>query len=227
MGRGFVIIRIVFIVKFVLSISILSCQTTSILDFTVKDLNGDTFLLKERLDPNSNYIFEAMAFWCTPCIKSIEKFNYHKHYWKDRFNTDIILIEDEHWDDIPYVENEMMEYGWDLDIVVSNDQFSSAGISAIPRYYFKAAASDTVERVVGNIEKFLLERTDSIHFFPILDTDFRQVVVQENCVEATSYVFDEQLDTIINEERYSQAQGLLLREDELNGNILTNRGWWC
>jgi len=194
-------------------------QNQSILDFTVKELNGDTLELRDRLDPNSNYIFETMAFWCAPCIRSIDEFNYHKNYWKERFNVEILLIEDEHWNDLPYVENKMEELGWDLDIVISDDQFSSVGISSIPRYFFKGTASDTVERVFGNIEKFLLERVDSIKYSPILDSKFKQVKLAEDCDEVAVDKLDFENTLEVDGYVYRKYNGTYCRESEQNGNI--------
>lgn len=195
-------------------------QNQSVLDFTVKELNGDTIELRDRLDPNANYIIDAMAFWCAPCIRSIEKFNYHKNYYKERFNVDIILIEDDHWDDLEYVEQEMEDFGWDVDIVVSNDQFSSAGINGIPRYFFKGVASDTVERIYGGLERFMLERLDSISFAPILDSDFKQVIATEDCDESKVDKVNSNEKLIVNGHTYVNINDRFFRERMQNGDVV-------
>ena len=195
-------------------------QNESILDFTVKELNGDTIKLRDRLESHNNYLIETMAFWCNPCIKSIERFHYQKQYWKERFNIDILLIEDEHWDDIAYVVNEMEERQWDLDIVVSNDQYSTVGINSIPRYYFKSAEADTVERIHGSIERFFIERLDTIKFTPILTQDFKQVVQKEDCDELYVSKFYADSDTLINGVAYKVFNDVILRENEQNGDLI-------
>ena len=195
-------------------------QNESILDFTVKKLNGDTLKLRDNLDPNANYIIETMAFWCEPCIRSIDEFNYHKNYWKERFNVNILLLEDEHWDDLPFVESKMEELGWDLEIVVSNDQFSTVGINSIPKYFFKGVASDSVEVVSGNIEKFLIERVDSIKYEPILENDFKQVSVSADCEQLTVFKFDASEDIDINGNNYKVINDIPFRESDQNGNII-------
>ena len=211
---------------FIWSIVLLSCfssdvwsQDQAILDFSVKELDGNVVVFKDRLKPNQNYLIETMAFWCNPCVRSINKFNYHKNYWKERFDLDIVLIEDEHWDDLQYVEDEMAEFGWDLDIVVSDKQFIISGINSIPRYYFKGAASDTLERVYGNIENFLLERVDSIKFDPILTNDFKQVTSTVDCDQLKTSTFKSANDTLINGQAYFMYNDMPLRESNQNGNI--------
>lgn len=202
------------------SSTVLIGQNQSILDFTVKKLNGDTIELRKKLDPHTNYIIETMAFWCKPCVRSIDRFNYHKNYWKDRYNVEILLIEDEHWDDLSYVEAKMEENEWDLECVVSNGQFGTVGINSIPRYYFKGSASDTVERVYGNIEKFFLERVDSIKFSPILDQGFKQGMLKNNCEVLHIDIHTPLIDTVINEVSYYMINGIPFRESGQNGNII-------
>lgn len=214
------ILPLLFILLLNVSFVNITAQNESILDFTIKKLDGDTLELREHLDQNSNYIIETMAFWCEPCIRSIDKFNYHKNYWKERFNVNILLIEDEHWDDLEYVENEMQEFGWDLEIVVSDDQYSTVGINSIPRYFFKSAASDTLERVYGNIEKFLIERVDSVKFSSIFDTDFKQVVLEEDCGEMGVYKYNQEDNVVLQEKVYHDFDNMILRENEQNGDLI-------
>ncbi len=219
MNRKIYILPIISIFIFCILSSNLSGQNQSILDFTVKELNGDTIKLRDRLDPSSNYIIAAMAFWCDPCIPSIDKFNYHKTYWKDRFNVDILIVEDEHWNDLPFIEGKIEELGWDLDIVVSDDQFSTVGISSILSYFFKGTASDAVEHVFGDIEKFLLEKVDSIKFSPILDSNFKQVKLVDDCDQVVVDKHDVENQLEVDGHVYKKYNGTYCRENELNGDI--------
>ncbi len=197
-----------------------SGQYQVILDFETKDLDGNIEKLRDRLDPNKNYLFETMAFWCGPCVRSIDKFTYQQNYWRERFNLEIILIEDEHWDDLQYVSDRMMSNGWDMNIVVSDHKFSSAGINSIPRYYFLQSGVDTLERMPTAIEVFLIGRLDSIFFKPVLTREFTQLILNGDCESVESENYFHTQDTIINNQKYYKTKSLFLREDDQNGNVL-------
>ena len=195
-----------------------NAQDQAILDFDVKDMDGNVSPFKDILDPNTNYLIETMAFWCIPCRRSMDEFSYHRQYWKDRFNLEIIMIDDEHFGDLEYVRLIMERNNWDLNIVMSDGEFSSAGITSIPRYFFKSSVSDTLERVTGFKEHFLLERLDSIYYSPILMRDFEQSKIGNGCnVSITEF---NNTDTIVNDLKYYKVNNLLLREDDQNGNLI-------
>lgn len=219
--RGFNKILIPFFAGLFMAIIFdVSAQYQVILDFETKDLDGNIEKLRDRLDPNKNYLFETMAFWCGPCVRSIDKFTYQQNYWRERFNLEIILIEDEHWDDVQYVSDRMMNNGWDLDIVISDKKFYSAGINSIPRYYFLQSGVDTLERMPTAIEVFLIGRLDSIFFKPVLDREFTQLVLNEDCDKVEVEAYQNMKDTTINNLKYHGFESLLFREDDQNGNVL-------
>lgn len=193
----------------------------NLLDMPVKDINGEVYSLRDHIDPSSNYIIEAMAFWCAPCRRSMDDFTYHQAYWKERFNTEIILIDDEHYDDIPYVENEMQEGNWDLNILLSDEAFSGFGINSYPSYYFIEAQSDSIYEISSGNERFLLEKVDSIYFNSNFDENFQQTYISEECSNIVTDYFNV-ADPLINiaDHSYYKYSSLLLRERDLNGDLM-------
>lgn len=191
-----------------------------LLNLEVKDTDQMVSLLKEKLDDDTHYIIEAMAFWCVPCLRSMDEFTYHRSYWKERFNTDIILLEDESYNDLAYVINEMAENEWSLPIYLSDGAFDSLGITSFPRYYFKEAGVDSVYRIYGSHEKFLLETVDSIVFSSIWEEEFTQQLSAPDCEELSIDSYSDLNTYQIAEHTYHKYGDLLLREDPLNGDLI-------
>lgn len=200
---------------------IYSLAAQDLLDLEVKDLDGTVSTLRDRIDPSSNYIIETMAFWCQPCLRSMDDFHYHQAYWKERYNTEIILLEDEHYNDIPFVDNEMLEGNWDLDIYLTDDAFSDLGINSFPTYFFVEANSDSIYEIPSGNERFLLEKVDSVFFDPIFQSDFHQATLVGSCESVSEMYFSAtSMNVIVDDKVYYRYDDIFLRERELNGDLM-------
>ncbi len=197
----------------------------SLMNIVTKDSSGQISILKDRLDPETNYLIESMAFWCVPCINSINRFQYHKQYWKERYNLEVILLEDEHYDHMDYVIAQTEEHGWTIPIFTTDDIFTSLGITSIPRYFLVKARSTKEVRIsnIYNHDLIFQQFFESEMYPSILKNDFTQYIQNEDCTISmhTSFAKDS-ID--IDGFTYYDFDGLLLHEDSNGKNLYTYSG---
>ncbi len=214
--KHIVILSLIFFV----SIGYIKNGCAQLLDIQTKSMDGEVRLLRDRMDSNTHYLIETMAFWCAPCVRSIDKFNAQKEYWKERYNVEVILLVDKHFNDLEYIQTEMDNFGWDLEIFATNNAFGPLGINSIPRYFLVNAGTYNPVKVssqtCGGYERLFQIRLENTHLKSVFNSAVVQTVVNIDCA---STAIDVNLNTLIDDVEYAQTGTLLLTEDSITKSI--------
>ena len=197
---------------------------SNILSALTKDLTtGEVRPLIDRMHPEVNYIVDASQFWCSPCNAGIRRLLTIKTYLKETYNLEIIILEDEHWNDTASALEKKADRNWDFDLYSLDSNFDFFGVESYPTYYFVPAgfSKPTVEGVSTNcvaLDAFLKSEIRQLNFrSQILDH-----ITQTTTLDCSSadYLEINPLETqFIIGHKYTQVGTHYLREDSLTGSI--------
>lgn len=193
------------------------------IDFTfdTKDYDGNVLPFNERLDPERNYLVLFSAFWCLPCVKQIDdKLSKNIRLYRDQYNLEIILLNDDYYDDPHIALDKIRDKQWYFDQYMTDGIFSSLGVSSIPRDYFIPAGESTGKRVYANsflrdIEDYHIENGYTSVFFHKQS----QVIASENCKDLQKVEYGLSESAAYNDTTYHLAGAQYYRSGILNKNI--------
>jgi len=218
-------IRTIFIIFSLLYVGVIWSQEDpeNILTANTKDLiTGDIQPLINRLDPNVNYIIDAGSFTNGRVNRDLQGLLTIKDYLKQTYNLEIIILVDDHWDELIIASDKKDERGWDFDLYILNDKFDFFNISPIPTYFFVTAGSTApTQRGLSvdceNLDDFLRnELYDSSH--PAIINDIKQTITKD-CASSSFLKINSQDKEVFENEEYTRVGNLFLKEDLVTGNI--------
>jgi len=188
----------------------------NILTAITKDTEGELLTLLERLDPEVNYIIKVGQFWCAPCRLGVSAMLAQKALLKEKYNTEVIILEQEYLSRPEELVRKKKAYNWDFPIYSLPSGYGFFGISGIPDYFFVKAGAVSpeslpsincanlplvLERELGWIEeRFVFDK----RFFQTITTDCMTGI--ESNLDSTDRVEFEDND-------YTRLGSLFLRED--------------
>jgi hypothetical protein len=193
------------------------------IDFTfdTKDYDGQIIPLDQRLDPDKNYLILFSAFWCHPCVKQLDEiFSKNIDIYRDLYNLEIIILNDEHYDATKIALNKIRDKQWYFQQYMTDNIFGELGINSIPRDYLIYAGDAQGERVytssfLSNLESHYIDAGYDSHFF----SNNLQKVTSSNCIDIENHNYG-----ITNTEKYIDkeffnVEGQYYRSGILNKNI--------
>lgn len=193
------------------------------IDFTfdTKDYDGQVIPLDQRLDPEKNYLILFSAFWCQPCVKQLDDvFSKNIDTYRDLYNLEIIILNDEHYDRTNIALNKIRDKQWYFQQYMTNNIFGELGVNSIPRDYLILAGQSQGERVYASnflsaLESHYVETGYESPFF----SQNVQKVSSTNCMDILSHNYGNTTSETYIDKEYYNVEGQYYRSGILNKNI--------
>ena len=218
--------RLIVIISFLLYSGLSWSQEdpSNILSALTKDLvTGEVMPLIDRMDSDVSYIIDASQFWCAPCNAGIRRLLSIKTYLKETYNVEVIILEDEHWDDTDLALEKKADRNWDFNLYALDSNFDFFGVDSYPTYYFVPAgfSKPTAEGLSTNctiLDAFLKRELRRLTLTPQVLTNMKQTTTSD-CLSANYLEINPESTQHILGEQYIEVDKFYLREDSLTGNI--------
>jgi len=188
----------------------------NILTAITSDVDGQEIQLKDRLDPNVNYVLKVGQFWCAPCRAGVRSLMAQRDTLRLKYNTEVIILESEHFLDREKLEGKKRAFDWDFPIYTLKSGAGFFGISAIPRYFFVRAGGQAPwgrpSSSCGRLPIYIEDALGWSKEKAVLKSNFTQTITSD-CNEIQLVNFDGVDVVEYDDNDFARLDGILLREE--------------
>lgn len=127
-----------------------------VIDFTVKDSDGNDVNLADLLD--KPIVVNFWATWCGPCREELPYFERAAAEYGDRVNFMMVNLTDGYSDTVRSVKRFIREYGFTFPVYFDTEESAAYayGISAIPMTLFINSDGTIAEQYIGGLSERML-----------------------------------------------------------------------
>ncbi len=209
---------------FLLFSIVIGAQTpNAILEIETKDSNGEIQSLKDRLLPDLNYLILVFNIEGNYDINHINEIKHQKNYWKEKYNIEVILLEDKKlysFDTFGDIINSLeIPYS-----IYATDSIFNYGTNNY-RYIIPANTNHVIRRscnYCNSYDSLFDEYFKTTKYRSVFNQSFTQAVIS-TCDEEKINYYDNTKDTIIENVKYYKFDSIFLREDPVTKSILKYR----
>lgn len=192
------------------------------LGFVTKDFQNEKTPLINRLDEDKNYVIIFYAFWHSPTNNLVaNKYAKVIDKYRKEHNLELILINDEHFDNIKPALDRIKSQELNFNLYLTNDIYDSLGIKVVPTYYFlpkgESAAMEVTSNFIKEIDDFYIKRGFSSFF----DNSIAHTIIDKSCNTIFNKIGGESPKTIIGPYEYYTLGRRLIRSGITSNTIYT------
>lgn len=195
----------------------------NILTALTQDSDDNIIILLERLDTEVNYIIKVGQFWCAPCRWGVRSLMSQKELLKEKYNTEVIILEQQYFDRQAQLQKKKQAYNWNFPMYTLKSGYGFFGVSGIPDYFFVKAGdsrpSAAPPRGCSSLSLFLEKELGLNAGRFILDKDFTQILSYD-CETSKELTLETPATIEFEDNVYTMVNSIYLREDEDNNRVV-------